>query len=169
MPGTIAPMLEGLAPVIAADTRLVILGSFPGVASLAAQQYYGHPRNGFWELVGAVIDVDLRSLPYAGRLDALRAHRIGLWDVIAQAERQGSLDSAIRNETRNPLAELVARLPALKAIAFNGGTAARMGRRQLAGVDDGLALIDLPSSSPAHTIALDDKRRVWLRLASELR
>ncbi len=161
-------MLEGLAPIIAADTRLVILGSFPGVASLAAQQYYGHPRNGFWELVGAVIDADLRSLPYAARLDTLRAHGIGLWDVIAKAERQGSLDSAIRNETRNPLAEFVATLPRLKAVGFNGGTAARLGRRQLAGVGEHLALIDLPSSSPAHTIALEDKRRAWLRLASAL-
>ena len=162
-------MLEGLAPVVAPDTRLVILGSFPGVASLAAQQYYGHPRNGFWELLGAVIDVDLRSLPYAARLDALRAHGVGLWDVIATAERQGSLDSAIRNETRNPLADFVAALPRLKAIGFNGGTAARLGRRQLAGVGEHLALVDLPSSSPAHTMSLDDKRRAWMRLADARR
>ena len=162
-------MLEGLAPVVAPDTRLVILGSFPGVASLAAQQYYGHPRNGFWELVGAVLGVDLRAMPYATRLDTLRAHGVGLWDVIAKAERQGSLDSAIRNETRNPLADFVATLPRLRAIGFNGGTAARLGRLQLAGVDHGLALIDLPSSSPAHTIPLDDKRRAWLRLGDALR
>ena len=162
-------MLEGLAPVIAADTRLLILGSFPGVASLAAQQYYGHPRNGFWELVGRVVDVDLRGLDYPARLQALRAHRIGLWDVIARAERVGSLDAAIRNEVRNPLHELVATLPALRAIAFNGGTAARHGRRQLEGIEPRVTLIDLPSSSPAHTIPLDDKHRAWQVLAGPLR
>ena len=162
-------MLEGLAPVIDADTRLVILGSFPGVASLAAQQYYGHPRNGFWELVGALIAVDLRGLAYAARLEALRAHGIGLWDVIATAERQGSLDAAIRNETGNPLRDFVAALPALRAIGFNGGTAARLGRKQLAGAAQGIELFDLPSSSPAHTLALDEKHRAWQRLASALR
>jgi TDG/mug DNA glycosylase family protein len=162
-------MLEGLAPVVAADTRLVVLGSFPGVASLVAQQYYGHPRNAFWALVGAVIGVDLRVLAYAERLDALRAHGVGLWDVIARAERQGSLDAAIRNETHNPLVDLVASLPRLTTIAFNGGTAARLGRRELKAVADRFELIDLPSSSPAHTLAFDDKLRAWGRLAGALR
>jgi len=161
-------MLQGLAPVIAADTRLLLLGSFPGVASLAAQEYYGHPRNAFWALVGAIIDVDLRALPYAGRLESLRAHGIGLWDVIATAERKGSLDVAIRNETHNPLVDLAASLPALKAIAFNGGTAARMGRRQLTDVAHRFELIDLPSSSPAHTLAFDAKLRAWARLSGVL-
>jgi len=161
-------MLEGLAPVIAADTRLLILGSFPGVASLAAQQYYGHPRNAFWALVGAVIDVDLRALPYAARLASLRAHGIGLWDVIATAEREGSLDAAIRNETHNPLVDLAASLPRLQAIAFNGGTAARMGRRQLKDVAHRFELIDLPSSSPAHTLAFDAKLRAWACLSGPL-
>jgi hypoxanthine-DNA glycosylase len=163
-------MLAGLAPVVDAHTRLLVLGSFPGVASLAAQQYYGHPRNAFWPLVGAVIgDVDLRALPYAGRLDALRAHGIGLWDVIAQAEREGSLDVAIRNETHNPLVALAASLPRLAAVAFNGGTAARLGRRELKAVADRYELIDLPSSSPAHTLAFDDKLRAWSRLSGALR
>ncbi len=161
-------MLEGLAPVVAADTRLVILGSFPGVASLAAQQYYGHPRNGFWPLVGGVIDVELRALPYVARLDALLAHGIGVWDVIAQAEREGSLDAAIRKQTPNPLVDLVVSLPRLKAIAFNGGTAARLGRRQLKDVAHRFELIDLPSSSPAHTLAFDEKRLAWARLACAL-
>lgn len=162
-------MLEGLAPVVDARTRLVVLGSFPAAASLAAQQYYGHPRNAFWPLVGAIIGVDLRALAYAGRLEALRAHGIGLWDVIARAERQGSLDAAIRNETHNPLVELAATLPRLATIAFNGGTAARLGRRELKVVADRYELVDLPSSSPAHTLAFDDKLRAWGRLSRALR
>ena len=161
-------MLEGLAPVVAADTRLIILGSFPGVASLAAQQYYAHPRNRFWELVGAVIGVDLRAQAYEDRLASLRANRVGVWDVIAQAEREGSLDSAIRGHAPNALLELAERLPQLRAIAFNGGTSARIGRRQLEALGRPLALIDLPSSSPAYTLAFEEKRRVWAGLAQAL-
>ena len=158
-------MQAGLAPVIAHDTRLLLLGSFPGVASLAAQQYYAHPRNRFWELVGDVIGVDLRALAYAERLDALRAHRVGVWDVIAEAERQGSLDSAIRGHAPNPLVDLLRTLPQLRAIGFNGGTSARIGRRQLEAGGQALTLLDLPSSSPAYTLAFEDKRRAWSRLA----
>ena len=161
-------MLAGLAPVIAADTRLIILGSFPGVASLAASQYYAHPRNRFWELVGAVIDVDLRALAYDARLASLRANRVGVWDVIAEAEREGSLDSAIRNHAPNALIELLDSLPQLRAVAFNGGTSARLGRRLLAAGGRSLELIDLPSSSPAHTLAFEEKRVAWSVLASAL-
>ncbi len=161
-------MLEGLAPVIGADTRLLILGSFPGVASLAAQQYYAHPRNRFWELVGAVIGVDLRALAYDDRLASLRAHRVGVWDVIAEAEREGSLDSAIRSHAANPLVALADTLPHLRAIGFNGGTSARIGRRQLAAGGRAIELIDLPSSSPAYTLAFEDKRVAWSVLAQAL-
>src|SRR5579863_3732442 len=94
-------------PVVNANVRLLLLGSLPGERSLQAQQYYAHPQNKFWELVGAVIEVDLRALPYAARLESLLHHGIGLWDVIAEAERQGSLDTAIRNESHNRLTELV--------------------------------------------------------------
>jgi len=161
-------MQTGLAPVIAPDTRLLLLGSFPGVASLAAQQYYAHPRNRFWELVGAVIGVDLRALAYDERLTALRAHRVGVWDVIAQAERAGSLDSAIRGHAPNPLVDLVRTLPQLRAIGFNGGTSARIGRGQLEGAGHAVTLLDLPSSSPAYTLAFEDKRRAWSCLAAAL-
>jgi len=161
-------MLGGLAPVIAADTRLVILGSFPGVASLAAQQYYAHPRNRFWELVGAVIGVDLRSMAYDDRLASLRANHVGVWDVIAEAEREGSLDSAIRRHAPNALLELAAALPQLRAVGFNGGTSARIGRRLLQAGHHSLALFDLPSSSPAYTLAFEEKRRAWACLAQAL-
>ena len=151
-------------PVVSPDTRLLILGSLPGDASLAAGQYYAHRQNRFWELVGSVIDVDLRALPYDARLVSLLHHGIGLWDVIAEAERAGSLDAAIRNETHNTLLSLVMQLPNLQAVAFNGGTAARLGRRQLRDAASGLALIDLPSSSPAHTLAFPQKQQRWLTL-----
>lgn len=147
-------------PVSDANTRLLILGSLPGDASLKAGQYYGHPQNGFWRLVGGVIGVDLVTLPYPDRLAALKAAGVGLWDVIASANRPGSLDTAIRDVEAADLNRLIETLPALRAIAFNGGTAARIGRRGL-GLRAGVALIDLPSSSPAYTRPLPDKAAAW--------
>lgn len=154
-------------PVVDANTRLLILGSLPGDASLEAGQYYGHPQNGFWRLVGGVIRVDLVTLPYPERLEALRAAGVGLWDVIASAERPGSLDAAIRNVEAADLNRLVDDLPLLRAVGFNGGTAARLGRRSLT-PRPGLRLIDLPSSSPAHTRPLTEKAAAWAVLSAVL-
>ena len=153
-------------PVVDASTRLLILGSLPGEKSLTHNQYYAHPQNKFWELVGAIINVDLRSQPYEARLETLIAHGIGLWDVIAEAERKGSLDANIRNEAHNALEDLIVTLPALRAVAFNGGTAARLGRKRLDALADRVALIDLPSSSPAHTLAFGIKLDAWKTLAN---
>lgn len=147
-------------PVVDARTHLLILGSLPGDASLKVSQYYAHPQNGFWRLIGGVIDRDLPALPYPERLEALKTARVGLWDVIASAERLGSLDAAIRSPEAADLRSLIDRLPALKAVAFNGATSAKLGRRILTGVD-GLSLIDLPSSSAAHARPLSEKAGVW--------
>jgi double-stranded uracil-DNA glycosylase len=147
----------------------MILGSLPGEASLAAGRYYAHPQNRFWHLAGVVIArPDLPALPYDERLAALLAAGVGLWDTIASAHRTGSLDGAIRAAEAAPLRELVATLPALRAVGFNGRKSAEIGRRALAGSD--LALIDLPSSSPANAgIPLAAKRARWLELAAFLR
>lgn len=154
---------HGLPPVARGDARLFILGSLPGDASLAAQQYYAHPRNSFWRLAGSVIDVDLQSLDYSERLQLLVAHRIGLWDVVAHARRHGSLDQAIREPGHNPLADYFAAFPDLEAVAFNGAAAAAAGRKLLTALP--VDLIDLPSSSPANTRPLDEKAAAWARLA----
>ena len=160
------------APVAGPGTRVLILGSLPGVASLSAAQYYAHPRNGFWRLVGGVIGADLPALGYEARLAAIGRAGIGLWDVVGSATRRGSLDQAIRDPELADLAGLVATLPALRAIAFNGATAARHGRKLLAGIrPDGRAepeLLDLPSSSPAHTMPPAEKARRWGALARHL-
>lgn len=151
-------------PVVDANTRLLILGSLPGDASLEAGQYYAHPRNAFWRLVGEVLGRELAALLYPDRLEALKAARVGLWDVIAGAERQGSLDADIRNAETADLKRLVEGLPELRAVAFNGATAAKIGRKSLAGVE-GLAMIDLPSSSPAHAArSYADKAAIWAEL-----
>ena len=133
--------------MIAPDTRLIVLGSFPGVASLQARQYYGHPRNQFWSLLGAIWRIDLNARPYDERLEELRRRGVGLWDVYAVCERQGSLDSAIREAEFNDLAGLVSRAPRLRAIAHNGGESAR-GMRHT--VSLGLPVCRLPSTSPAN-------------------
>lgn len=155
-------------PVVDRHTRLLILGSLPGDKSLAVQQYYGNRQNKFWELLGAVLERDLRSLNYDARLATLLECGVGLWDVIAEAEREGSLDSAIANASHNALAELVETLPNLRAIGFNGGTAARMGRKQLQASAACPFLVDLPSSSPAHTIGFESKLKVWRQLSDYL-
>ncbi len=159
---------RAFAPVADARTRVLVLGSLPGAASLAARQYYAHPRNAFWRLIGAVAGRELAALPYPDRLAALLDARIGVWDVIATAARAGSLDAAIRDPEAADLRALVARLPDLRAVAFNGATAARIGRRQLAGLA-APGLVDLPSSSPAHAgMPYAEKLSRWSVLARSL-
>ncbi|MBU6268682.1 MAG: DNA-deoxyinosine glycosylase [Sphingomonadales bacterium] len=156
---------HGLAPQAPPDTRVLVLGSLPGRASLRAAQYYAHPSNHFWRLMAAVIDhPDLPALPYPARLSMLNADRVGLWDTVASAVRPGSLDAALRDVAPRDLAAFTATLPHLRAVAFNGATAARLGRRQLAG--SSLALIDLPSSSAAHAaMPYEAKLTRWRELA----
>ena len=155
-------------PSVAADARLLVLGSLPGEESLRVGQYYAHLTNAFWWLIGEVVSEPLASLDYAERLERLKAHRIALWDVIERAERKGSLDQAIRSPEARDLAAFAASLPDLRAIAFNGGTSARHGRRQLAGVER-YALIDLPSSSAANAgMRREAKLARWLELRAYL-
>ena len=151
-------------PITGPETRLLLLGSLPGEASLRAVRYYAHPQNQFWRLVGSMIGRDdLHGLAYEERLAVLAGAGIGLWDVVADAVRPGSLDGAIRDHRPNDLRRLIAALPALRAIGFNGGTAARIGRK-LIGESSGIALLDLPSSSPAYTLSYAEKRSLWSKL-----
>ena len=143
----VSAVLEGLAPVIDQRTRLVVLGSFPGVASLQAAQYYGHPRNHFWPILSALCNVDLISLPYDQRLTEMLNHGVGLWDVYASCIRPGSLDSSIREPVLNDLASLKLRAPGLQAVAHNGGESARSKRHTEA---LGVTVHQLPSTSPAN-------------------
>lgn len=156
----------GFPPVVDANTRVLILGSLPGEASLAIRQYYGNPRNAFWRLMEGVLGVALVPLDYEARLATLLAHGVGLWDVIAEADRPGSLDAAIRDPAANDLMQLVKTLPALRAVAFNGGTAAKLGGRL---IGQRLPTIALPSSSPAHAArTFDQKAQAWSALEAHL-
>lgn len=151
--------LQGLPPVVAPNARLLVLGSFPGAASLAAGQYYAHPRNQFWPLLSAIWGVDLAVLSYAARLDALRTRGLALWDVYASCEREGSLDSAIRGAERNDLGALRAVAPGLRLVAHNGGESARTMRLTAA---LGWPVVRLPSTSPANASwSFERKREAW--------
>jgi hypoxanthine-DNA glycosylase len=160
-----SPLLIGLAPVIAADTRILILGSFPGAQSLAAQQYYAHPRNAFWKLVGVLVDEDLYHLPYDERLPRLLAHRFGLWDVLAACEREGSLDSAIRKPAANDFDRLRHLCPQLETVGFNGQASGKFASQF---EQAGYRTVVLPSSSPAHmAMTFEQKLDVWRGLIDE--
>lgn len=151
-------------PVADARARVLVLGSLPGEASLTQGRYYAHPRNHFWRLIGAVIGRELEPLPYRARLATLQEARVALWDTVGAARRRGSLDGNIRDVEANSLVRLVEQLPELRAIAFNGGKAAAIGTPQLAR-QEGIALIALPSSSPAFTLPFDAKLAAWRQLA----
>jgi len=149
---------RGLPPVIGRDTRVLILGSFPGEASLAAGQYYAHPRNHFWPLVGALTGTPLATMPYRERLVALRAHGIGLWDVYVACSRRGSLDGAIRDAERGEISRVRRAAPDMRLVCFNGQTAARA---LPAWREAGYATLALPSSSPAYTRPFEEKLAQW--------
>ncbi len=153
--------LIGLAPVVDAGIQVLVLGSFPGAASLQAAQYYAHPRNAFWPVMAGVLGApELPDLPYAQRLARLLAGHVGLWDAVASCEREGSLDTAITAAQASDLPSLLPRLPALRAIACNGAKAYQETLRLLRGQD--LPLLRLPSTSPAHAgLRLADKRQAW--------
>lgn len=153
-----------LPPVTNSDIRLLILGSLPGERSLAQDQYYANPQNQFWRLISGVIEYDLVELDYHARLGALLENRIGLWDVIAEAKRKGSLDSDIKSYVQNELLNFIRGLPQLNAIAFNGGAAARIGLKQLKVCADRYHIIQLPSSSPAYTLSYLQKLNSWQKL-----
>lgn len=154
-----------LPPVIDRQIETLILGSFPGRASLHAAQYYAHPRNQFWRLMSAVLNSDLTVAPYPWRLRALLANRIGVWDIIGRCERAGSLDSSIRNAEHNDFVFLKRRAPRLKKVCFNGKTAAKLAPQF---VRAGYTTIGLPSSSPALTLSFETKLETWRKLVDAI-
>ena len=151
----------GFPPVIDDGVDTLILGSFPGVASLGKAQYYAHPQNQFWRLLGAVIGEPLPEMDYESRKRTLLKHRIGLWDVIGGCVRKGSLDADIRSARHNDFARVTAVAGGLRRVFFNGKTAGRF-ERQFA--EQGYETAVLPSSSPAYTLAFELKLAQWRQI-----
>jgi hypoxanthine-DNA glycosylase len=141
------PSLRGFPPVIDSKVERLILGSFPSEASLAASQYYAHPRNQFWRLLSDLLGEPLTEMPYRRRLQRVLAHRLAIWDVLHACDREGSGDASIRNQESNQFVRLHRLAPRLAAVAFNGQTAGRYADEFAAA---GFRTTVLPSSSPAH-------------------
>jgi len=157
---------SGLAPIVCRDARILILGSLPGDASLAARLYYAHPRNQFWDLISSVVGQDIVTMAYTERLTILHRTGIALWDVIGKATRTGSLDQHIREAQPNDIRRFVRQMPHLRAVAFNGNMAAAIAGNVL---DDlAIDILHLPSSSPANTKLIREKSVEWSAISAYL-
>ena len=159
-------------PLSTPDARILILGSMPGLASLAANEYYAHPRNAFWPLMGELLGFP-PQLAYPARAAALCRARVAVWDVLYSCHRQGSLDSAIEDDTlvANDLAGFLAGHPAVRHVFFNGAKAESCFRRhiKLALPQREIAFTRLPSTSPAHAgRSFEQKLQDWRAVADAL-
>ncbi|WP_312400066.1 DNA-deoxyinosine glycosylase [Chryseobacterium sp.] len=146
-------------PIIDKDSKIIILGSIPGVKSLEKQQYYAHPQNKFWKIIFELFNENFTE-DYAERINVLKKHHIALWDVIDSCERKGSLDSEIKNEEANQIVELLEEFPNIQTIFCNGGKSFKNLQKVL-GKDFRTPFYILPSTSPLHTISFEKKLEEW--------
>ena len=162
---------ECFPPAVGRRPHTLILGSLPGQRSLQMQQYYAHPQNAFWKIIGHVFAVDPSPLPYTSRVKILTAHQIALWDVLAAAQRPGSLDSSIVHATAraNDFASFFHAHPHIRRVFFNGRKAEELYRRFVLprlGEDlEELRYECLPSTSPAHAgMTFAQKLDRWMQI-----
>lgn len=157
----------GLAPVVDKHTRILILGTMPGIESLKQQAYYSHPRNLFWKLMGILTKASVPGDPVAKK-KFLLAQGIGLWDVCKTCIRKGSLDQHISEETPNDVRGILKKYPGVKAIAFNGAKAYSLFVKHFGSVHE-IKVYELPSTSPANaSISLDHKTKQWEKIKASL-
>jgi hypoxanthine-DNA glycosylase len=156
--------MQGFPPVVDGHARVLILGSFPSVQSLATREYYANPRNAFWQIASELFGFDPNA-PYETRLAALRSHGVALWDVLHNCRRVGSADSAIdpKSLVANDFARLFGTYPTIRRVCFNGAKAADLYHRLVATDErDGpLQYQRLPSTSPAHVMTPGAKLAAW--------
>jgi hypoxanthine-DNA glycosylase len=160
------PLLEGFPPVVDDGARILILGSFPSVQSLATRQYYGNPRNAFWPITSALFGFDVRA-SYETRLAALQSHRVALWDVLHKCRRAGSSDAKIdpKSLVANDFDRLFATYRYIARVYFNGRTADTLFRRRVQ-VDAPVSYCVLPSTSPARAMPPGQKLDAWRVITS---
>lgn len=159
--------ISSFPPFIDDQSEILILGSIPGVKSLEKQQYYAHPQNKFWKIILELLNEEFTE-DYQTRLEILKKHHIALWDVIDSCERKGSLDSEIKNEEANQIAELLDKHPNIKGIFSNGGKSFKS-LQKLLGKNYKLPIFLLPSTSPLHTISFERKLEEWKRVLEFLK
>jgi hypoxanthine-DNA glycosylase len=162
-------MPKSFPPLVAPGARVLILGSMPGAASLKKKQYYAHPQNQFWRLLGEVLGEKLAEASYEARFEILAKRKIALWDVLAECSREGSLDADISDEEPNRIAELL-RETGIKSVFLNGGKAQAAFKQFIEdGMPSGVSVRRLPSSSPAHAgLTYAEKLDVWRAIADAL-
>jgi TDG/mug DNA glycosylase family protein len=163
-------LVHSFPPVVSPNSKVLVLGSMPGEVSLRAVQYYAHPHNAFWRIMGELFGAG-PALPYQERLVVLDNAGIALWDSLRACTRAGSLDSAIRDEEANDFAALFASFPRITHVFFNGAKSETAFRRHvqstLAGSQHVFAR--LPSTSPAHAgMPFDEKVKRWRALMTAL-
>lgn len=157
-----APAVRSFPPIAAATARILILGSMPGEASLKAGQYYAHPQNAFWRIMGELFGAQ-PSWPYRARVDTLQTNGVAVWDVLKSCTRPGSLDQNIRDEVPNDFDRFFAAHPDLARIGLNGGKAAASFKRHAARFcPNHVCVVTLPSTSPAHAArSFAEKLALW--------
>lgn len=151
--------ISSFPPFIYHQSKILILGSIPGVKSLEKQQYYAHPQNKFWKIIFELFQEEFTE-DYAKRITVLKKNHIAIWDVIDSCERKGSLDSEIKNEEANQIPELLEQYPNIKAIFCNGGKSYK-NLQKLLGKNFRIPIYLLPSTSPLHTISFERKFEDW--------
>jgi double-stranded uracil-DNA glycosylase len=169
------PLVCSFPPIAGADSRVLVLGTVPSIASLAKQQYYGHPQNAFWPIMGRLFGAG-REVPYEERKRILCQHGVAVWDVLRECRREGSLDSAIRVETEaaNDFATFLRKHSGIHSIFFNGHKAEAAFRRhvlpQLNQLDRAFRYERLPSTSPAHAgRTFEQKLTLWQAVSRVLK
>lgn len=151
--------ISSFPPIVDKSSKILILGSVPGVKSLQMQQYYAHPQNNFWKLMFHLVDTEFSS-DYHTRLQLLKKHRIALWDVIESCERKGSKDTDIKSEIDNDIQELINSHPNIKIIFCNGQKSYK-NLLKVVGKNFIIPIVVLPSTSPLHTIKFEEKLEQW--------
>lgn len=160
-------MKKAFSPVIYPDSRILILGTMPGEKSLELQQYYGNRGNQFWKLIFEILNKDF-TLDYNKRLELLKENKIALWDVLQYCDRQGSLDSSIKNEVPNNFKDFYATHTHIEVVLFTSKNAARYYDKYV-GKSQGIHYTTLPSPSGANaSMPYLEKLKFWKDIFTEL-
>lgn len=153
-------MIQSFPPFVNSETKILILGTMPGIASLEKQEYYAHKRNHFWKIMYTLLDNLTISEIFEEKIQLLQANNIGLWDVLENCERKGSLDIHIRNQKENNFETLFKEFPGITKIIFNGKESHKYFLKKF-GQIKGITYYVMPSTSPANTMTFENKLKIW--------
>lgn len=152
--------ISSFPPIINAEATILILGTMPGAMSLAKQEYYAHQQNAFWKIMYSVFASLPVSDAFSDKVALLKQNQIAVWDVLKHCEREGSLDTNIKNYQENDIIELLSQHPKIKTIIFNGQKSEQYFLKKF-GILANMRYFQMPSTSPAHTMKFDDKLQAW--------